>query len=132
MMDHFHVIVVSFKLIKFSAVNYESSHSSWLSIFILYLRYFIVVNDSCSKYINLICIFISKFIICNIIVFFNINFLMLIHYNNNFMFFSIYILFNIIFIYYNLLYFFSIFLPVVICIYQYLRNTNQFVRKEQL
>lgn len=120
---------------KVHAVNYESSHNTWPSIFILYLCYFIVVNDSCSKYVNLIYIlqYISKFIICNVIVISNINFLMVIYYNNNFMsLYSIYILFNMISIYYNLLYFFSIFFPVVICIYEYLRYTNQFVRKEQL
>jgi len=120
---------------KVRAVNYESSHNTWPSIFILYLCYFIVVNDSCSKYVNLIYIlqYISKFIICNVIVISNINFLMVIYYNNNFMsLYSIYILFNMISIYYNLLYFFSIFFPVVICIYEYLRYTNQFVRKEQL
>lgn len=116
MMCHFHVTAVSFKLIRFSAVNYESSHNSWPSIFILYLRYFIVVNDSCSKYINLICIlqqiiseFISRNLLFNIIVIFNINFFMLIHYNSNFIFLFIYILFNMIFIYYNLLYFFSLY-----------------------
>lgn len=119
---------------KVRAVNYESSHNTWPSIFILYLCYFIVVNDSCSKYVNLIYIlqYISKFIICNVIIISNINFLMVIYYNNNFMsLYSIYILFNMISIYYNL-YFFSIFFPVVICIYEYLRYTNQFIRKEQL
>lgn len=37
-------------------MNYESPHNSWISLFILYLHYRTAVNDSCSKYINLVCV----------------------------------------------------------------------------